>query len=151
MALSLSLFLSSSLSLSLSTIALWDKTRSFEDIKNSLSHERGSERTDERVAQYLYRVYSHDRNHVVHNGRQKLNIKLISRFLFVPDHSASFPFPLLNVWPVRPCPFLPAEQRSNKNEMTNQVTALSLTLMTTSTTMINTNEGRRRRRKRRRR
>ena len=45
------------------TIPLWDKTRSFWDINNSLSHERGSERsewavrvnerTDERVAQYL--------------------------------------------------------------------------------------------------
>ena len=35
---------------------LWDKTRSFWDIKNSLSHEwavRANERTDERVAQYL--------------------------------------------------------------------------------------------------
>ena len=53
---------------SLSSIdPLWDKTRSFWDIKNSLSHERGSERsewavranelTDEWVAQYL-RLYS---------------------------------------------------------------------------------------------
>ena len=50
------------------TRVLWCKTRSFWNIKNSLSHERGSkrsewavranERTDERVAQYL-RLYSY--------------------------------------------------------------------------------------------
>ena len=29
------------------TFALWDKTRSFWDIKNSLSHERGSEQSEQ--------------------------------------------------------------------------------------------------------
>ena len=37
---------SPSTSISSSTIALWDKTRSFWDIKNSLSHEWGSERSE---------------------------------------------------------------------------------------------------------
>ena len=30
-------------------IALWDKTRSFRDIKNAISHERGSERASEQA------------------------------------------------------------------------------------------------------
>ena len=42
--------------------ALWDKTRSFSDIKNSLSHERGSERSErasERTSERCERMDHH--------------------------------------------------------------------------------------------
>ena len=55
-------------------IALWDKTRSFWDTKNSLSHEWGSERS-ERASKRTSKWPS------------TYNLRLTSLFLLVPDHS----------------------------------------------------------------
>ena len=82
------------------SVALWDKTRSFWDIKNSLSHERGSERseranewavrankrTDERVAQYL-RLDSWLIQTTVRRHRESSTVSL---WLLVHDVSIEF-------------------------------------------------------------
>ena len=59
---------------------LWHKTRSFWDIKNSLSRERGSERS-ERASERVSGA-SEQANKLVSSP------VLTSLFLFVPDHSA---------------------------------------------------------------
>ena len=61
------------------TAPLWDKTRSFWDIKNSFSYERGSEQSEQVSGASEWA-----------NGRASGPV-LTSRFLFVPDHSALLP------------------------------------------------------------